>query len=93
MIIIVDQNITRVIFLFQLKHHMSIITPATAKVELKKRGYTYRSAAPVIGRSFHWICQVVNGRATSRPVLEAIFKLPARGARPNSNRSSNELAR
>ena len=49
-----------------------------AKVELKKRGYTYRSAAPVIRRSYHWICQVVNGRATSRPVLEEIFKLPIR---------------
>lgn len=54
------------------------ITPAAAKVELKKRGYTYRSAAPVIGRSYHWICQVVNNRATSRPVLEEIFRLPIR---------------
>ena len=51
---------------------------SASKVELKKRGYTYRSAAPVIRRSYHWICQVVNGRATSRPVLEAIFNLPVR---------------
>ena len=57
---------------------MRNITPAAAKVELKKRGYTYRSAAPLIGRSYHWICQVVNGRATSRPVINAIFQLPIR---------------
>ena len=57
---------------------MSRITPAAAKVELKKRGYTYRSAAPLVGRSYHWICQVVNGRTTSRPVLEAIYQLPVR---------------
>ena len=55
---------------------MRRITPERAKVELKKRGYTYRSAAPHVGRSYHWICQVLNGRATSRPVLNAIFDLP-----------------
>lgn len=57
---------------------MRNITPAAAKAELKKRGYTFRSAAPLIGRSFHWINQVVNSRATSQPVLEAIYRLPVR---------------
>ena len=54
------------------------ITPAAAKVELKKRGYTYRAAAPLVGRSYHWICQVLNERAKSQPVLEAIYRLPVR---------------
>jgi len=57
---------------------MRKITPASAKVELKKRGHSYRSAAPHIGRTFPWICEVLNGRKTSRPVLEAVFKLPVR---------------
>ena len=57
---------------------MRIITPAAAKVEIKKRGHSCRSAAPLVGRSYQWINQVLNGRVTSRPVLEEIFKLPVR---------------
>ena len=54
------------------------ITPESAKVELKKRGHSVRSAAPLVGRSYQWISEVLNRRATSRPVLEAIFALPIR---------------
>ena len=57
---------------------MKKLTPAAAKVELKKRGHSYRSAAPLIGRGYQWISEVLNARATSRPVLEAIYNLPAR---------------
>lgn len=57
---------------------MKIITPTTAKVEMKKRGHSCRSAARHVGRSYQWINQVLNGRVTSRPVLEEIFKLPVR---------------
>lgn len=57
---------------------MRIITPATAKVELKKRGHSCRSASKEIGRSYQWICQVLNGHVTSRPVLEAIYGLSIR---------------
>jgi hypothetical protein len=53
-------------------------TPEKAKIELKKRGYTMRSAAPHVGRSYVWISRVLNGHGTSRPVLDAIFNLPIR---------------
>ena len=65
------------VYLFQLEQTpMRRITPDAAKVELKKRGHSVRSAAPLVGRSYQWISQVLNGRATSRPVLNAIFDLP-----------------
>jgi hypothetical protein len=57
---------------------MKNLTPSAAKVELKKRGHSYRSAAPFIGRGYQWISEVLNERATSRPVLEAIYRLPIR---------------
>jgi lambda repressor-like predicted transcriptional regulator len=60
---------------------MKTLTPAAAKVELKKRGHSCRSAAKEIGRSYQWINQVLNGHVTSRPVLEAIFDLPVRAKR------------
>jgi hypothetical protein len=49
-----------------------------AKRELKKRGHSYRSAAPIIGRSYQWISTVLNKKQASRPVLEAIYRLPIR---------------
>lgn len=58
------------------------VTLAAAKSELKKRGHSYRSAAPLIGRSYFWISQVLNGHETSRPVLDAIFTLPQRETKP-----------
>ena len=57
---------------------MNRVTPEAAKVELKKRGHSVRSAAPIVGRSYQWISLVLNRRATSRPVLEAIYRLPIR---------------
>ena len=57
---------------------MRNITTTAAKVELKKRGHSYRSAAKEMGRSYQWICNVLNGQNTSRPVLEAVFRLPVR---------------
>ena len=57
---------------------MRTITKSSAKQELKKRGHSYRSASKEIGRSYQWISDVLNGRATSRPVLEAVFNLPIR---------------
>lgn len=57
---------------------MRTITPEAAKVELKKRGHSVRSAAPHVGRCYQWISLVLNGHAKSRPVLEAIYDLPVR---------------
>jgi len=60
---------------------MRNITPEAAKVELKRRGHSVRSAAPLIGKSFQWINHVLNGHEKSRPVLEAIYNLPTRERR------------
>lgn len=49
-----------------------------AKSEMKKRGHSCRSAAQAIGKSYPWVCDVLNGKKTSRPVLEAICRLPLR---------------
>lgn len=62
-------------------------TPAEAKVELKKRGHSYRSASPHIGRSYQWIADVLNGHKTSRPVLEAVWRLPARETLPRGKKA------
>jgi len=59
-----------------------------AKIELKKRGHSVRSAAPHVGRSFQWINLVLNGKATSRPVLEAIYNLPLRQPRLKTNQTT-----
>jgi len=65
--------------LFNIEHStMQRLTPAAAKVEMKKRGHSVRSAAEHVGRSYQWINQVVNGHKASRPVLEKIFELPMR---------------
>lgn len=53
-------------------------TPERAKVELKLRGHSYRSAAKQIGKSYQWICEVLNGHKKSRPVINAIFELSIR---------------
>jgi hypothetical protein len=48
------------------------------KQEMQRKGWSYRSAAPRVGRSYQWICLVLNGKATSEPVLKAIAGLPPR---------------
>jgi hypothetical protein len=60
------------------KFKLELNRASDAKVELKKLGHSYRSAARHVGRSYQWICQVLNGQATSQPVVDAIFKLPTR---------------
>ena len=71
--------------------NIKTITPAAAKSELKKRGHSCRSAAAEIGRSYQWINQVLNGRVTSRPVLNAIFTLPQR-TKPVRGKKTMEAA-
>jgi hypothetical protein len=47
-----------------------------AKRKLKAGGWTYRSAAPVLGTSTVWLNKVLNGHAVSSPLLTAIDALP-----------------
>jgi len=70
---------------------------AQVKEEMKKKGWSYRSASVAINRSYQWICLVLNGKATSRPVLQAIRALPVRDASkknfpaPGSRRRGQKL--
>ena len=48
-----------------------------AKRKLKDGGWTYRSAAPVLGVSRIWLNKVLNGHAQSAPLLAAIAALPS----------------
>jgi len=54
----------------------------TAKRSLKHKGWSYRTAAPVLGVCYQHLALVLTGRRTSRRLLAAIANLPAReGAR------------
>ena len=52
--------------------------PERVKAQMKKKGWSYRSAACEIGKSYQWICHVLNGHDKSQPVLRAIAALPRR---------------
>ena len=46
------------------------------KVELKRKGWSYRSAAPVLGTSYSFLARVLNGHQKSARLLAAIHNLP-----------------
>ena len=49
------------------------------KVTLKKKGHSYRSAAPLLGlKNFQSLSRILNGVFTNRRVLAAIPHLPER---------------
>ena len=47
-----------------------------AKREMKRKGWSHRRAARQIGKSYPWVCDVLNGTGTSQPVIDAILALP-----------------
>jgi hypothetical protein len=55
-----------------------MITGEHAKRKLKDGGWTYRSAAPVLGVSFVHLAYVLNGQRASRRLLARVMALPAR---------------
>ena len=51
------------------------------KVTLKKKGHSYRSAAPLLGlKNYQSLYRILNGQFQNRRVLAAIPNLPARKA-------------
>lgn len=48
------------------------------KRALKKKGWSYRTAAPALGVHFTHLNRVLQGERTSRSLLERIEKLPRR---------------
>jgi len=55
-----------------------MFTREQAKVTLKDRGWSYRTAAPLLGISYQHLCWVLNGQRSSRRVLKKIELIPAR---------------
>jgi len=49
-----------------------------AKQALKEKGYTYRTAAPVLGVCYQHLCFVLNGQRASQRLLQRIASLPRR---------------
>ena len=52
-----------------------MITREQAKAILKKRGWTYRTAAPRLGVCFQHLSEVLNGHRQSKRLLEKIQQL------------------
>ena len=61
--------------------HLQVIRPRpviqSAKNLLKQKGWSYRSAAPVLGTSWSFLSRVLNGHVNSAPLLQKIERLPA----------------
>jgi len=48
------------------------------KAILKKKGWSYRSAGPVLGVTYQHLSEVLNGKRSSLRLLRKIRTLPAR---------------
>jgi lambda repressor-like predicted transcriptional regulator len=55
-----------------------MLTPKQAKCTLKKKGWSYRSAAPRLGVHFQSLSRILNGTYKNRRVLREIGGLPLR---------------
>lgn len=53
-----------------------IMSANKAKELLKKKGWSYRKAAPVLGVCYQHLSDVLNGQRESRRILNAIQELP-----------------
>lgn len=51
-------------------------TVEQAKVELKRKGYSYRAAAPLLDVTYQHLSEVLNAKRNSRRVLVKIKTLP-----------------
>ena len=62
-----------------------MFTRELAKVSLKRKGWSYRTAAPVLGVTYQHLCLVLCGRRESSRLMQAIAtirsKKPAAGKR------------
>lgn len=68
---------------------VSMMTLNSYKVTLKKKGYTYRQAAPLLGlKNFQSLSRILNGEYQNRRVIAAIKELP-----PMSDLENNQPPR
>jgi len=61
-----------------------MMTLQQAKVTLKLKGYSYRSAAPLLGIRHESLCRILNGQFSNRRVLSEIQKLPRQKIMPKA---------
>jgi hypothetical protein len=61
-----------------LLHSAGMFTREQAKRKLKETGWTYRTAAIVLGITYQHLSYVLNGHRHSRRVLAAIERIPER---------------
>ena len=71
--------------LILLEYHVERLRKTTrgldgylGKMRLKRKGWSYRSAAEVLGISYQHLSCVLNGQRDSRRVMLAIANLPER---------------
>ncbi len=57
-----------------------MLTRQQAKVQLKRKGWSYRTVAPKLGVTFEHLCRVLNGQRTSRRLIERIQAVERRAA-------------
>ena len=72
---------------------MDMLTGERAKASLKKKGWSYRKVAPLLGVTFQHLSYVLNGHRVSWSLLARIHDLPAcphakgaKGAKENKER-------
>lgn len=53
-----------------------MFTRERARVELKRKGYSYRSAAPLLDVTYQHLSEVLNAKRESRRVMQKIQNLP-----------------
>jgi hypothetical protein len=60
------------------------------KQNFKAKGWSYRAAAPVLGVTYQYLCDVLNGRHSSIRLTARIEALPLRDANPTPRRSQKQ---
>jgi len=53
-----------------------MFTREHTKVELKRKGWSYRTAAPLLGVSYQHLSMVLNAHRRSKRLLLAVRRLP-----------------
>ncbi len=62
----------------ELSYTSLMFTREHAKRQLKKLGWSYRSAAPLLGVTYQHLSEVLNGNRPAARLLTAIRELPLR---------------
>jgi hypothetical protein len=67
-----------------------MFTREQAKRNLKSKLWSYRSAAPLLGVSYQHLCEVLQGRRTSRRLLRKVMALPDRKLREEAAKNKTQ---